>query len=67
MWQDKIAISSILSPTGLKIVRANKECLVYSGLYATSNDLNELERQLKNEDLLIYLLENGKSMRGGYV
>ena len=39
MWQDKIAISSILSPTGLKIIRVNKECLVYSGLYVTSNDL----------------------------
>ena len=67
MWQDKIAISSILSPTGLKIIRVNKECLVYSGLYVTSNDLDKLEQQLKNEDLLIYLLENGKPMRGGYV
>lgn len=67
MWQEKIAIASILSTSGLKIARVSKDCLVYSGLYATSNDLNKLEQELKNEELLTYLLENGKPMRGGYV
>mgnify|MGYP003303378572 CR=1 FL=1 len=29
--------------------------------------IKDLENELNNEDLLDYLLENGKPMRGGYV
>ena len=52
--------------TGIKYIRVGPEFLVYSGLYATAEDLDKLEQELNNENLLDYLLENGKPMRGGY-
>lgn len=67
MWREKIAIAPILPTSGLKFTRVDKDCLVYSGLYATANDLDKLEQELQNKELLVYLLENGKPMRGGYV
>ena len=40
---------------------------VYSGLYATADDLDLLEEELQSEDLLDFLIENGKPMNGDYV
>ena len=42
------------------------EVFVYSGLYATADDLDKLEAELNSPELLEYLIENGKPMRGGY-
>lgn len=64
---EKIVISTTMSNEGLKIYRVGPEWLVYSGLYATAEDLNVLEKELKSNELIDYLLENGKPMRGGYV
>ena len=39
---------------------------IYSGLYATADNLDKLEAELNSPELLEYLIENGKPMRGGY-
>ena len=64
---EKIVISTTMSNEGLKLYRVGSDWLVYSGLYATAEDLNKLEQELKSDELIDYLLENGKPMRGGYV
>lgn len=53
--------------TGVKYTRVGPEYLVYSGLYATAADLDALEKTLQSDDLLDYLVDNGKPMRGGYI
>ena len=63
---EKLVISTTMPNTGIKYIRVGPEFLVYSGLYATAEDLDKLEQELNNENLLDYLLENGKPMRGGY-
>lgn len=63
---EKLVISTTMPNDGVKYTRVGPEYLVYSGLYATAEDLDKLENELNNEDLLDYLLENGKPMRGGY-
>ena len=63
---EKLVISTTMPNTGIKYTRVGPEFLVYSGLYATAEDLDKLEQELNNENLLDYLLENGKPMRGGY-
>ena len=62
---EKIAISPIMLDE-LKIFRVSSEFLVYSGFYVTANDLDKLEKELKNRELINYLKANGKAMRGGY-
>ena len=64
---EKIVISTTMSSEGLKLYRVDSNWLVYSGLYATAEDLDKLEKELKSNELVDYLLENGKPMRGGYV
>ena len=64
---EKLVISTTMSNDGLKIYRVNSEWLVYSGLYATANDLNKLELELQSDELIDYLIENGKPMRGNYI
>ena len=63
---EKIVISTTMPNDHLKYIRVGPEYLVYSGLYATANDLDLLEKELQSEDLLDYLIDNGKPMRGGY-
>lgn len=63
---EKIVIATTMPNDGLKYIRVGPEYLVYSGLYATAEDLDKLERELHSEDLLDYLIDNGKPMRGGY-
>ncbi len=63
---EKLVISTTMPNDGVKYIRMGPEFLVYSGLYATADDLDKLERELASEDLLDYLIENGKPMRGGY-
>lgn len=67
MKQDKIAIASVVPFTGLRIYRLPADYYVYSGLYATAQDLDKLELELSSEDLLKYLIDNGKPMSGDYV
>lgn len=67
MNNEKIAIPTTVSFNELKIYRLPKDYYVYSGLYATAKDLDKLENELHNEDLLNYLIENGKPMQGNYV
>lgn len=64
---EKIVIATTMPVTGLKYERFGKEWLVYSGLYATADDLNLLEEELQSDELLDYLIENGKPMRNGYI
>lgn len=63
---EKIVIATTIPNTGVKYYRVGPEWLVYSGLYATSNDLDKLEAELNSNELMEYLVENGKPMRGGY-
>ena len=63
---EKLVISTTMPNTGMKYMRVSPEFLVYSGLYATADDLDKLEQELQSDDLLEYLVENGKPMRGGY-
>ena len=67
MNNEKIAIPTTVSFDGLKTYRLSKDYYVYSGLYATAEDLDQLEGQLRDPNLLNYLLENGKPMQGNYV
>ena len=64
---EKIVISTTMPDSGIKYMRVGPEYLVYSGLYATADDLDKLEEELQSNNLLDYLVENGKPMRGGYV
>ena len=63
---EKLVISTTMPNDEIRYVRVGPEFLVYSGLYATSDNLDKLEQELKSIDLLDYLVENGKPMRGGY-
>ena len=63
---DKLVIATTMPNEGLKYIKVGPEFLVYSGLYATAEDLDVLETELQSEALLDYLIENGKPMRGGY-
>lgn len=63
---EKLVISTTMPNSEVKYVRVGPEYLVYSGLYATAKDLDKLERELQSDNLLDYLVENGKPMRGGY-
>lgn len=63
---EKIVISTTIPNSEFKYSRVGPEYLVYSGLYATAKDLDKLEKELQSDNLLDYLVENGKPMRGGY-
>lgn len=63
---EKLVIATTMPNDGVKYMRVGPEFLVYSGLYATADDLDKLERELQSDNLLDYLIENGKPMRGGY-
>ena len=63
---EKLVISTTMPNSGVKYTRVGPEYLVYSGLYATSENLDKLEEELQSDDLLDYLIDNGKPMRGGY-
>ena len=63
---EKLVISTTMPNSGVKYVRVGPEYLVYSGLYATADNLDKLECELQSDNLLDYLIENGKPMRGGY-
>lgn len=67
MNEEKIAIPTTVPFDGIKTYKLDKETYVYSGLYATATDLNLLDKQLHSQDLLDYLIENGKPMSGDYV
>lgn len=67
MDKEKIAIASVVPFSGLRIYRLPAEYYVYSGLYATAEDLDKLESELSSESLLQYLIKNGKPMSGDYV
>lgn len=66
MNKEKLVISTTITPDKIPYVRVDPEVFVYSGLYATADDLDKLEAELNSPELLEYLVENGKPMRGGY-
>lgn len=63
---EKLVIPTTMPNSEIKYTRVGPEYLVYSGLYATAKDLDKLEEELQSDNLLDYLVENGKPMRGGY-
>ncbi len=67
MNNEKIAIPTTVSFNELKTYRLPKNYYVYSGLYATAENLDKLENELHDENLLDYLINNGKPMQGNYV
>lgn len=67
MNNDKIAFSPLVSSHGLKKQILDKETLVYSGMYFTSNNINELNKELESEEFLDFLLLNGSTKNSGYV
>jgi adenine-specific DNA-methyltransferase len=66
MNKEKLVISTTITPDKISYIRVGPEVFVYSGLYATADDLDKLEAELNSPELLEYLIENGKPMRGGY-
>lgn len=65
--EEKIAISALNPLDEIRATKLPKETLVYSGLYATSDDLDILLEELKLEELLSFLAEKGTPKRGGYI
>ena len=63
----KIAIGTTMPFSGLKLYKLDADVYVYSGLYATSDNIEQLMVALQDEELTNYLIENGKPMRGEYV
>ena len=61
--KEKLVISTTITPDKIPYVRVGPEVFVYSGLYATADDLDKLEAELNSPELLEYLIENGKPMR----
>ncbi len=64
---EKIAIATTMPQNEIKYYRVGPEFLVYSGLYATADDLDLLEQELNSPNLLDYLNDNGQPKRGGYI
>jgi adenine-specific DNA-methyltransferase len=63
----KIAIGTTMPFDGLKLYILDESTYVYSGLYATADDIDKLYDALNEPELIDYLIENGKPMRGDYV
>lgn len=63
----KIAIGTTMPFEGLKTYLLDENTYVYSGLYATADDIDKLHDALNEPELIDYLIENGKPMRGDYV
>lgn len=66
MNKEKLVISTTITADKIPYIRVGPEVYVYSGLYATAEDLDKLEAELNSPELLEYLVEMGKPMRGGY-
>ena len=64
---EKLVIATTMPQDEVKYYRVGPEFLVYSGLYATADDLDLLEEELKSPNLLDYLNDNGQPKRGGYI
>ena len=67
MNKEKLAIATTVPFNGMRVYRLPADWYVYSGLYATANDLDKLEQELNSQDLLDYVIKNGKPMSGNYV
>ena len=67
MHSKKIAIGTTMPFEGMKLYLLDENTYVYSGLYATADNLEKLHEALKAPELIDYLIENGKPMRGNYV
>ena len=67
MHSKKIAIGTTMPFEGMKLYLLDENTYVYSGLYATADNLEKLYEALKAPELIDYLIENGKPMRGNYV
>lgn len=65
MDKEKIVLSGINKIGELRYERVSADVIVYSGLFATGN-LDNFEKQLKDEMLIEFLCENGTPKRGGY-
>ena len=63
----KIAIGTTMPFDGLKTYLLDENTYVYSGLYATADNIDKLYDALNEPELIDYLIENGKPMRGDYV
>ena len=67
MNNEKLAIATTVPFSGMRIYRLPADWYVYSGLYATAKDLDKLEQELNSQELLDYVIKNGKPMSGDYV
>lgn len=67
MAQEKIAISTINPRDKIRFCRLPANVYVYSGLYATAENLDLLHRQLRSQPVLDEVARLGKPMRGGYI
>lgn len=63
--QEKIIISGI-AKDGVNISFADKETLTYSGMFLTSNKLEEIANIIKSSKFLEYIHTVGKNMQNGY-
>lgn len=66
MNKEKIAISTVMTEKELRIEWLPANTYVYSGLYATGANLDKLGKELQSEELIHYLVERGKPMKGNY-
>ena len=67
MNKEKLAIATTVPFSGMRVYRLSADWYVYSGLYATATDLDKLEQELNSQEVLDYVIKNGKPMSGDYV
>lgn len=64
---EKLVIDPIVNPNGKVITKfADDKTLVYSGIFITGEDLEEIKEIIESEDFLKYATVYGKDMQGGF-
>lgn len=67
MINEKIIVDPIVNPNGKVICSiADKNTLVYSGIFITGNNLEEVQKVISSPDFVKYASINGKDMQGGF-
>lgn len=71
--KEKIIIKHIINPNlnKMSLIKADKDCFVYSGIYLTIKEntrysLDDIYELLLSNDFYKYCLLSGKNMKGNY-
>ena len=67
MIADKLVVDPIVNPNGrVKCIHATKDTLVYSGIFITGENLEDVRQILTSPEFTKYITINGKDMQGGF-